>query len=387
MARQSRLLVLSTNPALIAAAEQAVQSMPNLSVAIATPDSRARLMEAAAILVDADMSSAAALDRITRLAHAAKGRLLVAAPAASAEDLRRLFRAGAADVLCGVVTCESLSSALREVLQAPAEQGAPTSGVVCVIQAGGGAGATTVALNLAACLAQGGGPRGSVARRTAMLDLDLQFGDADVALDLQPRSTIVDALRSRERVDPRFLESIMTEHASGLKLLAAPPSVIPLDALDAGFALSLAEHAASGFERTIIDLPAAITDWTLLLLRRADLIVLVTPPTVAGAVRAGRLLDSLKASGVDRPVLLVINKTPGVLEALDRPARIGRSLELKVDATLPLDPIVARAADRGHLATTAFPQSRFTKALLALAKAVDARLATAPAPVQLEAAE
>jgi pilus assembly protein CpaE len=379
MKSERHVLVLGSDPELIGGMGAAVRGLRNVNLEIGRGEGvrtlSGKAAGAAAVVIEIDPHSPGALDHFQRLAWSARERRVIAAARdAGGEQVRGLFRAGAADVLTGPFTGDILRISLNEVLQGTPAQGAMNGGVVSVVKGCGGAGATTVALNLAGLLAHGDEKRARPPRSTAVLDLDLQFGDAALALDVQPRSTIVDMLRAQERVDARFVDSVMTEHSSGLKLLAAPPSVVPLDAISGDFAVDLIEHAAASFERTIIDLPASWTDWTFPVLARSELIVLVTTPTVAGAIGARRVLDALAEAAVQRPVLLVLNKLVGVLDAFEKPHRIGRSLEMGVDAALSLDPMAIKASDRGQLIVQAFPNSKLARDLRPAAAKLDGRL-------------
>jgi pilus assembly protein CpaE len=327
------------------------------------------------VILEVDARSNGATTFVKRLAGSARdGRLIIAARSASGQDVRALFRAGASDVLTGPFSAEALRASLIELLQADSGAAQEPGAIISVIKACGGAGATSLALNLGAVLAAGDAKRRRPPRTAAVLDLDLQFGDSDLALDLQPRGTVLDVLRASDRVDPKFLESVMTEHASGLKLLAPSPAVTPLDALSADFAVEIVDHAAQVSQRTLIDLPAAWSDWTLPLLARSDLVVLVAPPSVAGAVGARRVLEAMKSAGVEPPVFLVINRLQGLLEAFEKPSRIGRSLDLTVDAALRCDPVAMKAGDRGQLVVSAFPNSTLAKDLRACAARLEGRL-------------
>ncbi|MCW2573914.1 MAG: hypothetical protein JWO88_3972 [Frankiales bacterium] len=373
------VLVAATDGELVAAVGRALQGLRDLSLEIARPDGGGGLWSkaarAAAVILEVDARSNGATTFVKRLAGSARdGRLIIAARSASGEDVRALFRAGASDVLTGPFTAEALRASLIELLQADSGSSQEPGAVISVIKACGGAGATSLALNLAAVVAAGDAKRRRPARTAAVLDLDLQFGDSDLSLDLQPRGTVLDVLRASDRVDPKFLESVMTEHASGLKLLAPSPAVTPLDALSADFAVEIVDHAAQVFQRTVIDLPAAWSDWTLPLLARSDLMVLVAPPSVAGAVGARRMLEAMKSAGVQPPVFLVINRLQGLLEAFEKPSRIGRSLDVSVDATLRFDPVAMKAGDRGQLVVSAFPNSTLAKDLRACAAKLEGRL-------------
>jgi len=333
-------------------------------------------LDATAVVAAVDPAQPGALEDFHRLTRVLPERKVIAAAARpSGEDVRRLFRAGAADVLATPISVEAMRVSLSELLR---EQTGAVTGqgrIISVLKTGGGAGATTAALNIAALMAGAGGKRRQPRRSTAVLDLDVQFGDCDVALDLQPRSTLVDVLRAQGRVDARFLQTVMTEHASGLKLLACPSSVVPLDAVTPELALALLDHAASAFERTFVELPAAWSDWTFQVLARSDVILLVSAPTVAGALGARRVLEALKEAKVDRPVFFVLNKLNGVIDAFEKPARIGKTLDMGVDAALACDPAAVKAADRGKLVVEAFPNGRLAKDLVSASAKLERRLA------------
>jgi pilus assembly protein CpaE len=382
------VLVAASDRELTAAIGAAVQRLTNISLELAPAGAIGKVSgkaaSAAAIVVEVDVKTPGKVEDFRRLAHSVpEGRVIAAAREATGEDVRRLFRAGAADVLTPPFTGDALRASLGDILQTTPSLGGAGGQVISVLKGCGGAGATTLALNLAALMAEGDAKHHCPPRSTAVLDLDLQFGDTDVALDLTPRSTLFEVLKASERVDGRFLHSVMTQHASGLKLLAPPPNVAPLDALTPEFATELIDHTADEFERTIVDLPGAWTDWTLAVLARSDAIVLVSTPTVPGALGARRALDALREAAIRRPVFIVINKLAGVLDAWEKPQRIGKALEMGVDAGLILDPAQAKAVDRGQLIVEAQPNSRLARDLKSMAAKLEQRLETMAVGVAL----
>jgi pilus assembly protein CpaE len=394
MSRAGRLVAVGCDPALMTLLKAAARNAGGLSVEAADQSlSQARDTAAGADAVFAvvDPRDPALVEDLRQLARSLpERRIIVAMRQGSAEEIRGLFRAGAADVLLAPFSADAITDSLSDLLRAhtaSAERGR----VVSVLRGVGGAGATTVALNLAALLSRGDARLGRVPLATAFLDLDLQFGDSDLALDLQPRTTVVDVLRASGRLDGRFLQSVLVEHASGVRLLAPPPSMVPLDAVGQDFAPELLSQATALFPRVVVDLPGAWTDWTLQVLGASDLIVLVTAPTVAGALGARRVLHALREARLQRPVFLIINRMDGLVDALEKPGHIARSLEHAIDATLPMDPLAARAGDRGALMVDAYPKAKLSKELRALAGRIEQQLAAldgpapAPGPVMAEA--
>lgn len=395
MSQTSKISVLVSGDDLLRAVNSAAGRLPGVALEVAAPAEHRTINgwahDSAAIVLEIDASRAPAHETFQRFAGSSSAKILVAARGASGEDVRRLFRAGAADVLIPPFTEEAMRGALGELL-APNSRKADAAGgrVIAVAKGCGGAGATSFALNAAALLAEGDAKAGRPAGRIGVLDLDLQFGDCDVAMDLRPRSTMMDVLRARERFDRRFLEGVMLEARPGVSLLAAPPGVTPLDALDAAFALSIVEQAAAGHDHILIDLPSAWTDWTGPVLQRADLIVLITNASVAGTAGAHRVLNAAKEAGVETPVFLVLNRLAGPLERADHSGRIGRTLEIEVGAMLALDPAATRATDRGRLVVDAFASARVSRDLKAATAKLHSKLTSAaraePSLVQAQGA-
>src|SRR5499427_6015272 len=94
--------------------------------------------------------------------------------------------------------------------------------VFSIINAKGGNGATTVAVNLALALQSAYG-------QTALVDL-APLGHAALHMNLKPTFTVAEAMRNLHRMDSSLLESFMTRHNGGLQLLAGtniPAAVEP----------------------------------------------------------------------------------------------------------------------------------------------------------------
>jgi pilus assembly protein CpaE len=386
MRQPRRILIAGAGAELRSLLAHLGDSLPDVVVEeAASAEPRAlngKALSSDALVVEVDLRSAVSTDSFVRLTgELGGGKVIAAAHHAQPEDVRRLFRAGAADVLTAPFTTQALKSALADVMRI---QGQERVGgrVVTIMKAVGGAGATTTALNLAALFAQSDRKRQMTGRSAAVLDLDIQFGDAALALNLEPRSSLVDVLRAHDRFDGRFLQGAMTDHASGLRLLAAPPAVIPLDALSPDLASEIVIRSTELHEYTFVDLPCVWTDWTLQILRRSSRIVLIAPATVQGAVGARRTLDALAEECVETPTLFVLNRVAGMVEAFEKPSQISHSLNRAVDAVLSLDANATRAFDRGALFVDAFPKARLTRDLRTLAdkigqKPADARPVTA----------
>ena len=380
MTRVRKILLAGSFEELRAMLDSALGVLPELQVEEApSAEPRAlngKVVTCDALIVEVDVRSPASTDAFLRLAAGtAERKVIAAARNAEPEDVRRLFRGGSADVLTAPFDVRALQSSLSEILGV-AEAARPGGRVVTILRGSGGAGATTVALNLAA-LAARPERKGAPRRRTAVLDFDLQFGDTDLALNLEPRSTILDVLRAEQRFDGRLLQAAMVEHSSGLRLLAPPPKLIPLDALPPAFAGQIVRQSSLLHDYTFVDLPCVWTDWTLPILHQSSLLVLLAQPSVQGALGARRALDALAEAQVKTPLLFVLNKLGGMVEAFEKPSRIAKSLDRGVEATLSLDPTATRAFDRGVLLAEGFPNAKLTRDLRGLLGKVEQALVQA----------
>src|SRR5205085_1615422 len=117
-------------------------------------------------------------------------------------------------------TCEGLEK-LREALSNHPElevvgASEQVSQASSVLAPKGGTGKTSIATNLAASLAKHSG------KRTLLLDLDLQFGDAAIMLGLEPEKTIYDLVVAPGELDSEKLAGYITRHPCGLEILPAP---------------------------------------------------------------------------------------------------------------------------------------------------------------------
>src|SRR5258708_21007366 len=124
------------------------------------------------------------------------------------------MRAGAREFIERPTTTTDLLEAFVRLTTAQhrVQKEGPRGKVYSVVNAKGGSGATTVAVNLALALQAAHG-------HTALVDL-APLGHTSLHLNLKPLFTLADATRNLHRMDSSLLESFMTRHSGGLQLLA-----------------------------------------------------------------------------------------------------------------------------------------------------------------------
>ena len=241
--------------------------------------------------------------------------VIVTTANAGLEDIRRIMGMGAVDVLSQPIREVDLMVALDHAARGRAggiEAASHKGKVISFIKGGGGAGATTLAVQGAGILAAGG--KGKKAKKDApkvcVLDLDIQFGAVGLYLDIKSSVGLTDLLESPERNDLSLLDSVMSQHESGLDVLTGPDNVLPLEAITPDFVTGLLDLACEAYDYVLVDLPQSWTTWTYAALCRSDLIVLVTQLTVAGIRQAVHQLGTMRLQEIDSvPVKIALNRS------------------------------------------------------------------------------
>lgn len=328
------------------------------------------------IIVETRPDSAVSLRLLARLrAEHAGARIVAAVRGAELATVRALLRAGAHDVIPLPLDPGELASTLlqlrQDAVQAPV---APRGRVVSVVKSVGGVGATSLITQAAAIVARRDGATG---RETCLFDLDLQFGEAATYLGLAPALTIRDLIEAGSRVDAALLRSTCTRHASGLDVFAAPPEMMPLEAVNGDEICDLIDLAAHEYDTLFVDLPGNWTNWSLSVVARSDLVLLVTELSIASLRQARRVLDLIEHQDLgDVKVQVVMNrfekKMFGALTMRDAATALRRDIGCAIANDFKL---VSAALDQGVLISELKAKNRVTRDIEAMIAGMDALLA------------
>lgn len=165
----------------------------------------------------------------------------------------------------------------------------------------GGVGKTTICTNTSVYLATQG-------KKTLLIDLDLQFGDADMALDIIPNETIVDLVRDTNGISIDNLTSCCCTHSSGLSILASPNSPELAEYVQSNHTKAIVDVARNYFEYIIIDCGCALTDPVITALESSDDIFVVNDVNILSLKRAKLCQNVLQQINQQDKVKLIINK-------------------------------------------------------------------------------
>ena len=221
------------------------------------------------------------------------------------------MRAGAREFIERPTTTTDLLEAFVRLTtaQRKVKKEGPRGKVFCVVNAKGGSGATTVAVNLALALQAAHG-------HTALVDL-APLGHSSLHLNLKPLFTLADATRNLHRMDSSLLESFMTRHPGGLQLLAGTNAPASIEPSTTEF-VRLFDMLVTHYRYVVVDDSSRLDAGSRLVANLSECVLLVACTDVASLWSAARVQQYLGETGHRERVRLVLNrfrKVPGFSEA------------------------------------------------------------------------
>jgi pilus assembly protein CpaE len=289
------------------------------------------------------------------------------------KEYRFALQAGARDYVPYSATVEVLIESIESVYrqlaarrihgslqQAELDRARSEAQVFTVFSTKGGVGKTTVAVNLAVAMAKCTGTR------VALVDLDLQFGDVAIMLDIQPRKTLYD-LVAETRATSFDLSSYMTVHKSGLEVLSAPKKPEQAEVISEECIRRVLTKLKSEYDYVVFDTCQLLEDRVLTVLDISDAILLIATldlPTIKNAKLCLDVMRMLKYDG--KKIRLVLNRFSTTIGV--RPEDLEKSLDKKVDYRIPSDgPVVVSCANSGNPFVLSSPASKISESIYTLA--------------------
>lgn len=246
----------------------------------------------------------------------------------------------------------------------PAAQGK----VIVVYSPKGGAGCTTLAVNLAIAL-------NNEDTRAVLVDGNLQFGDVAIFINEQGKNTILDIAPRMDDLDSEIVDSILIKHeASGVRILAGPHRPEMAEQITADQFSKVLEFMKRTYAYVIVDTSSALTDTTLAAIDFCDVLVLVATQEIPAIKNSRLMLDLLNSMNINKErIILTLNRFDKRLSIT--PERISGNLKHDVVAAIPLDEKVAiGAVNRGVPFMLDNKSQPIGRGMLSLAEAVRARI-------------
>ena len=315
-------------------------------------------------------ASEKAVEFVAQAARERAGRPLVVVCGGQANGfVREVLTSGADDIVLiegavapGPEMFFAMQKAMARRSTASAER--DRGSLVCVLGPKGGIGKTVTSTNLAVALADTG-------HRTVVVDLDLQFGDAGLALGVQPDRTIYDLATSGGILDAEKVDGYLAEHSSGLRVLLAPVRPDQAQSITVEFLKDLYATLTTTFEFVVVDTPPGFTPEVIATIDAASSICMIGMLDAPSLKNTKLGLEALGLMDVplDR-VRIVLNRADagvGISQA-DAVAILG----LTPDVLIPSERDVVRWVNAGEPIVLASRRSEPAKAFRALADLVAA---------------
>jgi len=276
-----------------------------------------------------------------KLAHFLAGasspsyRIIASGPTLEAELLLELMRGGITEFLPKPVTPEEVRQAVHRIKSSTVSTGlgpATTLGeIFAFFGSKGGSGATTLATNLAIVLHR------LTKKKTLLVDLDMELGEASLLLGIQPRFNFVDLIQNFHRVDAGLLASYIERHESGVHLLSAPFHPDRAQVVSADQIRRILQYLKQHYEYIVIDVSKSFTPVTMAAFEQADRIYLTTTvdlPSLRNVQRALPMLQRVTRGDKER-IRLLLNRFEKGGEVTTK--EVERSVGIPVYATLSND--------------------------------------------------
>lgn len=290
-------------------------------------------------LVGAELDS-----RLEELANvcATHSRLILIGPQNDVNLYRGLIRRGVSEYLILPVTARQVIRCIYDLHGAVGA--APTGRLVAVLGACGGAGASSIALNMAWMAGR--------ARQApvCLVDLDVGFGSSDVALGLKQHEGVREALQAGRKLDQQLLERLLQKYDRNLSVLTCgmPKVDATWTAEDYTTLLSVLRGSVG---TAVLDLPHIGTPGLDAVLDQVDAVVVVAPPDLLGLKNTKHILSHLKrARAHDAECTVVLNKVAMSRSHELSSAEFRTGLGLGKVVTIRFDPAAfMEAVNTGHV--------------------------------------
>ena len=338
------------------------------------------LKESRIVVIEVDSEVPSSIERILSTGEKFPNLRIIAAVRNPALPLvRTLLKNGIADVIGLPLSYSDLSEALQQVLagmQKDEEVDTSPAKIISVIKSIGGVGASMIATQAASRYAamHAGDQCG-----TCLIDLDLQFGSIASYLGINQPVDLSDLLSAGARIDGELLQSVSYSLPTGLHVVPAPTEIMPMESVNAEQIYRIIEIASREYDTIFIDLPGNWTNWSVSLVARSDIVLLVVELTIASLRQAKRQLALLESQGISgEHVQIVVNRVEKKLFRSINLQDAEKAINYPVRHSLHNDyPLVSAAQDRGVLIDEIRRKSKIGKDIEMLLESIDETLGRA----------
>ncbi|MBM3705304.1 MAG: hypothetical protein FJW66_02155 [Actinobacteria bacterium] len=306
-------------------------------------------------------------------------RIVMLAKEISAELLRSAIKLNVHDIIEYPIQEKDLkdsfkrASSIFEAVEEPDSKNERTCAKIMFFSTKGGAGNTFLSVNFAIAL------KLKIKKEVAIYDLNYQFGDVALVMNIYPKNTIFD-LMTVNKYDDENLDVFLIRHNSGVRLLPAPIDPSQGEAIKADTSVKVLEGMSRINDYIIIDAPSGFNDEVLAFLEKMDYIFLVATKDVPSVKNLKICLQLLERLNYPREkTFIVLNRADSKVDIeFDE---IEKTIQRKIDIKIPSDRIVPISINKGIPAIFNAPRSPISKNIV---KMLDFIITKEKKPVKLK---
>jgi pilus assembly protein CpaE len=303
-------------------------------------------------------------DELAAIREYTRAPIVLLASGEASALLESALEADVADVLLLPQLPENVVFSIRKAcVTGKAGHSGEQGRIVTVFSPKGGTGKTVMSTNLSTAFAKFGG------KRTLLLDLDLQFGDAAIMLGIEPDKTIYDLVVAPGELDPEKLAGYTTRHSAGVDVLPAPIRPEDAELVTEAKISRLLEVAKESYEMIVVDTSPFFHGPMLATLDSTDELLLVCGldvPTIKNVRLSLQTLELL--SYPTERIRVVLNRANSNVGM--KRGEVEAALEQRVRYEVPSDRAVPLAVNRGNPAVVSDTKADFSRAVREMAKSL-----------------
>ncbi len=346
--QKTRILVITSNPVIQDSVESAFRNDPEFTLLNPSilamgilPAIEAEKPEI--ILLDFEYKVEESYDLVDKIATRFPGTaVIVILPENKVQFSDRVILAGARAFILYPFTQKSIQVTTKRVLELltrnytvtpmpeARKQAVRPKNTYVIYSPKGGAGTSTVAVNLAIAISQ------KTKDKVLLMDGKQMFGHVALMLNLRTANSITDLVSHAGTLDPHLINQVAVDHTSGIKVLPSPASVAEGQGIRPDDLYKIVQGVQSTFAITIIDGGSFLNENTVTLMDAADKVIVVLNPDLAALRDVRQFMDIAKTlSYPAEKILFVLNKVGFKSEI--RREEIENILKVKVLGSIPVD--------------------------------------------------
>lgn len=273
------------------------------------------------ILMSTNLKDIGGVESACRIAHTfpASSVIIISERSLTQEELKKAMLGGVRSFLVQPVDQLELHKVIVEIFEinnqkrerletTPTPAQIVSSKIIAMFGAKGGVGRTLVSTNLSVFMAEYLNPKN---KKVALIDLDLQFGDVAIMLNLTPTKTITGLskeINELGNIDEDLLESYLIKYRDKLAVLPAPIKPEEADLVKGEHIEKILDLIRNKYHYTIIDCSRTLSEPVLVALSTANVIILLLTLDIPTIKNAKLALEVMEKLGYASKIKIVVNR-------------------------------------------------------------------------------